>query len=158
MQTLSRCCTHFWYPQSIRARSKPSWMDQGWHFDSGGLLTAHKSIRPVPSRPSPPGACRSPHPFSRPLALLLCPAAQWQSQILDQSSGPAGYSTFPTGSACRRKGAVSKPGAVVLPTQGGQGGRHPRRSDAAVLPAGWPTSTAAWRRQAPFWKGFACLF
>lgn len=46
MQTLSRSCTHFWYPWSIWARSKPSRTDQGWHIDLGGLLTAHKSTHP----------------------------------------------------------------------------------------------------------------
>lgn len=56
---------------------------------------------------------------------------------------------LPSGSAHRRKGAVFNSGVGVLPTQGGEGGRHPRRFHAAVLPAGWPTSTAAGRKQVP---------
>lgn len=84
MQTLSRCCTHFWYPRSIRARSKPFWVDQGWHFDSGGLLTAHKSVRPVPSRPSPPRCLQ----VTPPVQQTSCPAPVPSSPMAVTNPGP----------------------------------------------------------------------
>lgn len=44
----------FLVPWSIWSRGNTSWMDQGCHTDSGGLLTAHKSTQP-PSSQLPAG-------------------------------------------------------------------------------------------------------
>lgn len=147
---LSRCCTHFWHPWPIQPRSKPSGMDQGCHTDSGGLLTAHSS-----THPQLPAGC-----LTSSADIPPCFCAQQPSDCHKSRTSPpgGGCCTLPSGSACRRKGAVSKPGAVVLPVQGGEGGCHSLHFNAAALPAGCPTAATVGRKQAPFGGALSVVF
>lgn len=83
------------------------------------------------------GCEEPPSPRTPSAALLLCPDARRQPQILDLPLRAPGCSPLPSGSARKRTGRVFKPGSVVLRRQGERSKGNCRPPQAAPLPLLW---------------------